>query len=112
MAESRGRTTLDLTPRRPPAGERRLPIRKRDRRRQAGAADQLVLPQPWRGHLRGVPAADGGHRLQELPDDLARRGRQRQDQVPLPVRRPLARLLLGVSGGIAVYKALELVRLA
>ena len=36
-----------------------------------------------------------------------------QDQVPLPLgRRLVARILLGVSGGIAAYKAVELVRLA
>ena len=38
-----------------------------------------------------------------------------QDQVPLPVARGgsrVARILLGVSGGIAAYKAVELVRLA
>ena len=56
--------------------------------------------------------------LEELPDDRARGSRRGQDQVPLPLGprrtgpRAMARLLLGVSGGIAAYKALELVRLA
>src|ERR1019366_8073270 len=46
----------------------------------------------------------------------ARGSRRRQAEVPLPLGRRGAlrvpRLLLGVSGGIAAYKALELVRLA
>src|SRR3954447_20211873 len=115
MRRTRRRTLLDLTARRPTAGQRGLAVRQRDRGRQARAPDQLVLPQPRRGHVRGVPAADGGHRLQELPDHRPRRGRERQGQVPLPrltSARPMARLLLGVSGGIAAYKALELARLA
>src|SRR4051795_11402512 len=114
MRRTRRRTLLDLTARRPTAGQCGLAVRQRDRGRQARAPDQLVLPQPGRGHVRGVPAADGGHGLQELPDDRPRRGRERQGQVPLPrlTRRPVARLLLGVSGGIAAYKALELARLA
>src|SRR3954468_4787953 len=115
MRRTRRRTLLDLTARRPTAGQCGLAVRQRDRGRQARAPDQLVLPQPRRGHVRGVPAADGGHRLQELPDHRPRRGRERQGQVPLPrltSARPMARLLLGVSGGIAAYKALELARLA
>ena len=36
-------------------------LRERDRGRQARPADQLVLPQPRRGDVRGVPAADGRH---------------------------------------------------
>ena len=43
-----------------------------------------LLPQPRRGHLRGVPAADDRHGLEELPHDRPRRGRGREDQVPLP----------------------------
>ena len=53
--------SCDFSPRRPPARACRLPVRERDRRRQACASDQLVLPQPRRGHVRGVPAADGRH---------------------------------------------------
>src|SRR3954451_9068297 len=66
------------------AGTRRLALRVRPRRGQAGATDQLVLPQPRRGDVRRVPAPDGGHRLEELPQDLARGARGRQDQLPLP----------------------------
>ena len=36
----------DFSPRRPPARACRFTVRERDRRRQARAADQLVLPQP------------------------------------------------------------------
>src|SRR3954468_11076849 len=66
------------------AGTCRLALRVRARRGQAGAPDQLVLPQPRRGDVRRVPAADGGHRVEELPQDLARGARGRQDQLPLP----------------------------
>src|SRR3954470_10137445 len=66
------------------AGTSRLALRVRARRGQAGAPDQLVLPQPRRGNVRRVPAADGRHRLEELPQDLARGARGRQDQLPLP----------------------------
>ena len=109
---------------------------ERRRRRQARAPDQQLLPQPRRGHVRRVPAADDRNRLEKLPHDRPRGGRSREDQVPLPLGRPagpaqraapalacerpqalynvkvMARILLGVSGGIAAYKALELVRLA
>ena len=44
------------------ARQRRLELRLRDRRRQARAPDQLLLPQPRRGHVRRVPAADGRDR--------------------------------------------------
>ena len=72
-----GRTRpLDLTPHRQAARARRLRLRERDRRRQARAPDQLLLPQPRRGDVRRVPAADGRDALEELPDDRARRGRQ------------------------------------
>src|SRR3954453_6554367 len=66
------------------AGTRRLALRVRARCGQAGAPDQLVLPQPRRGDVRRVPAPDGGHRLEELPQDLARGARGGQDQLPLP----------------------------
>src|SRR3954447_18426795 len=66
------------------AGTCRLALRVRARRGQAGAPDQLVLPQPRRGDVRRVPAADGRHRVEELPQDLARGARGRQDQLPLP----------------------------
>ena len=59
---------------------------------------------------------------QELPLDGARRARRGQAQIRVPHLaprsgatrggRPMARILLGVSGGIAAYKALELARLA
>src|SRR3954452_14807620 len=66
------------------AGTRRLALRVRARCGQAGAPDQLVLPQPRRGDVRRVPAADGRYGLEELPQDLARGARGRQDQLPLP----------------------------
>ena len=79
-----GGTALDLTPRRQLLEHVDSPyasvIVAAKRARQINS----LLPQPRRGHVRGVPAADGRHRLQELPDDRARRGRERQDQVPLP----------------------------
>ena len=99
-----------------PARERRLQLRHRDRRRQARAPDQLVLPQPRRGDLRRVPAADGRDRLEELPDDRARGSRGRQDQVPVPrtdpTTAPWRASCSASAGGIAAYKALELTRLA
>src|ERR687895_376181 len=64
-----------------------LPLRLRPRRRQAGPADQLLLPQPRRKELRRVPAPHGGDGLEELPEDLARGDRGGQDQVPLPLAR-------------------------
>src|SRR4051795_8747560 len=76
--------TSDQAPPGRAAGTSRLALRVRDRRCQAGASDQLVLPQPRRGNLRRVPAADGGDGLEELPQDLPRGDRRRQDQVPLP----------------------------
>src|SRR3954463_12234883 len=66
------------------AGTCRLALRVRARRGQAGAPDQLVLPQPRRGDVRRVPAADGRHGLEELPQDLARGAGGGQDQLPLP----------------------------
>ncbi|CAA9499502.1 MAG: DNA-directed RNA polymerase omega subunit, partial [uncultured Solirubrobacteraceae bacterium] len=74
----------DLSPCRSPARKRRFSVRERDRGRQARAADQLLLPQSRRGDVRGVPAADDRHGLQELPDDRARRDGVGQDQLPLP----------------------------
>src|SRR3954453_16282848 len=62
----------------------RLELRGRDRGRQASPTDELVLPEPRRGDVRRVPAADGRDRLEELPEDLARGNRRGQDQVPLP----------------------------
>ena len=61
-----------------------------------------------------------GQRVEELPDDRARGSRRGQDQVPVPLTGrardedagAMGRILLGVSGGIAAYKALEVVRLA
>ena len=57
--------------------------------------------------------------VEELPDDRPRRGRRGQAEVPATGRArgtagegTVARVLLGVSGGIAAYKALELIRLA
>ena len=49
----------------------------------------------------------------QLPDDRARGAGGGEDRLPLPRlrrrgRRAMARILLGVSGGIAAYKALEL----
>src|SRR2546423_15243413 len=75
--------TSDQAPPRRAAGTCRLALRVRARRGQAGASDQLVLPQPWRGDLRRVPAADGRHRVEELLEDLARGARRRQAQLPL-----------------------------
>ena len=91
---------------------------------QAGPADQQLLPQPRRGQLRRVPAADGrGPARAELPLDGARGACRGQAQIRVPLlvasagatgrrRKPMARILLGVSGGIAAYKSLELARLA
>src|SRR5436190_7724733 len=76
--------TSDQAPPRRAAGTRRLALRVRARRCQAGAPDQLVLPQPRRGDLRRVSAPDGGHRVEELPQDLARGARRRQAQLPVP----------------------------
>src|SRR5436305_15212371 len=76
--------TSDQAPPRRAAGTRRLALRVRARLGQAGAPDQLVLPQPRRGDLRRVPAADGGHRVEELPQDRARGARRRQAQLPVP----------------------------
>src|SRR3954468_7296397 len=76
--------TSDQAPPGRAAGARRLALRVRTRRGQAGAPDQLVLPQPRRGNVRREPAARGGHRPEELPQDLARGARGRQDQLPLP----------------------------
>src|SRR3954447_8562347 len=107
--------TSDQAPPRRTAGTCRLALRVRARRGQAGAPDQLVLPQPRRGNLRRVPAADGGHRVEELPQDRARGARRRQAQLPVPhLERgtAMARILLGVTGGISAYKAVEVVRLA
>src|SRR5918998_2961053 len=103
----------DQAPPRHPPGACRLPLRVCTGGRQARPPDKLVLPQPRRGHVRRVPAADGGHGLEELPEDLPRGDRRGQDQLPLPgVATGMARLLLGVTGGIAAYKSVELVRLA
>src|SRR5205807_2423786 len=111
------REALDQAPAGRTSGARRLALRVRARCREARAPDQLLLPQPRRGHLRRVPAADGRHGFEELPEDRPGRDRRRQDQVPLPrVAREregaVARILLGVSGGISAYKAVELARLA
>ena len=98
-------------------------------RGQARPPAQQLLPRPRRGHLRGVHAADGRDADRQLPHDRARgaRRRARSSTATAPSARPLqprprprlagrslgmARILLGVSGGIAAYKALELARLA
>src|SRR3954468_13365653 len=62
----------------------RLALRVCTGRRQARPPDQLLLPQPRRGHLRRIPAADGRNRLEELSEDLPRRDRRGENQVPLP----------------------------
>ena len=68
------------------------------------------------GTFEEFPPADDRHRVEELPHDRPRGSRGRQAQVPLPrliaLRPAMARILLGVTGGIAAYKALELTRLA
>src|SRR2546423_3854456 len=66
------------------AGTCRLALRVRARLGQASAPDQLVLPQPRRGDLRRVPAADGRHRVEELPQDRARGASGREAELPLP----------------------------
>src|SRR3954464_9399346 len=76
--------TSDQAPPRRAAGTCRLALRVRARLGQAGAPDQLVLPQPRRGDLRRVPAADGGHGVEELPEDRARGARRRQAHLPVP----------------------------
>src|SRR5947208_16844195 len=76
--------TSDQAPPGRAAGTCRLALRVRARLRQAGAPDQLVLPQPRRGDVRRVPAADGRHGIEELPQDRARGSGGGQDQVPLP----------------------------
>ena len=58
---------------------------ERDRRRQARPADQQLLPQPRRGHLRRVPAADDRNGLEKLPHDRPRGGSCGKDEVPLPL---------------------------
>src|SRR3954468_16432871 len=76
--------TSDQAPPGRAAGTCRLALRVRARRGQAGAPDQLVLPQPRRGHVRRGPAADGRYRVEELPQDLARGARGRQAELPVP----------------------------
>ena len=49
----------DQTTRRQASGARRLPLRRGRRLGEARASDQQLLPQPRRGQLRRVPAADG-----------------------------------------------------
>src|SRR5881392_2165988 len=76
--------TSDQAPPGRAAGTCRLALCVRARLGQAGAPDQLVLPQPRGGDFRRVPAADGRHRVEELPQDRARGARGREDQLPLP----------------------------
>ena len=121
---SRLRRPNDQATRRQTAGARRLALRRGRRRGEAGAPDQQLLPQPRRGRLRRVPAADGRDperarttsrwRSRSLP-----RASSNTSTAPSPApgrpdrrRKPMARILLGVSGGIAAYKSLELARLA
>ena len=47
--------------------ERQLALRLRTGGREARPPDQLLLPQPRRGDIRRVPAADGRDDVQELP---------------------------------------------
>ena len=103
--------------------QRRLALRARHRRRQARAADQQLPPPARRGHVRGISAAARRVALEELLDDGPGGDRRGQDQVrstrsrrlAAPAGRrhnvPMARVLVGVTGGIAAYKACELVRL-
>ena len=68
------------------------------------------------GEFDDVRAAADRVPLEELPDDGARGARRREDRVGGPGSdlRPTAPgppLLLGVTGGIAAYRACELVRL-
>ena len=66
----------DQASRRQTARPHRLPLRGRRRGRQACPPDQQLLPQPRRGQLRRVPAADGRDPgRQELPLDLPRGAR-------------------------------------
>ena len=94
---------------------RRLPLRARARRRQARPADQQLPPPARRGHrLRGGPAAADRVPLEELPHDGDGRDREREDHATRTRRAErgrVARILLGVTGGIAAYKACTLVRL-
>ena len=86
------------------------------RRGEAGPPDQRLLPLPLRGRLRRVHAADGRGSQRELPHHRPRGdgGGQAEVRVQGLARRraSMARILLGVSGGIAAYKSLELARLA
>ena len=56
---SRLRAPNDQTTRRQAPRARRLALRRGRRRRQEGTTDKQLLPQPRRGQLRRVPAADG-----------------------------------------------------
>ena len=93
--------------------------------RQARPADQQLPPPARRGHLRRQSAAARRVALEELPDDGPRGGLPGHAQVRLPRRAPASplyrrptgitsawlRVLLGVTGGIAAYKACEVCRL-
>src|SRR5439155_4988777 len=104
----------DPSPHRRAAGRGRLALRARDRRRQARAADQQLPPPARRGNFRRVRPAADRVTLEELPDDGPRGDRRGQDRLRVLEEvvhtSRVSRVLLGVSGGIAAYKACELTR--
>src|SRR6185312_3399684 len=111
-----------------PAREDRQQVRSRDLRGEARSSDQRLLlparrgPAGVRGSARGDPRA-GEAALRGAPRDQHRSARLRADRGVTPTtgdstdtagttagpRRP--RVVLGVSGGIAAYKACLLLRL-
>ena len=109
----------DRTQDRRPARRRRLQVLARDPGREARARDQLVLQPARRGPRRVRPAAgrDRGFSTSRSrsPSRRSPKGRSTTSdpRSPRSSSDPLAgrRVLLGVSGGIAAYKAASLARL-
>ena len=84
----KGSPQSDLAPHRPTARAGRLKLRRRDRRRQARAPDQQLLPQPRRGDLRRVPAADDRDASKNYLTIALEEVAAREDEVPLPLGEP------------------------
>ena len=105
----------DLAPHRQAARAGRLELRQRDRRRQARAPDQLATTTTSaRARSTSSRRRWSTPRRRTTSRSRSRRSRAARSSTTTAVQAPVPwrGCLLGVSGGIAAYKALELARLA
>ena len=89
---------FDPSPHRQPAGARRHPLRGGDRRGEAGAPDQQLLPHARRGSFRGVPARRWWRRPPRTTSRSPSKKSRRARSIALPYERLTRRRACDVAG--------------